>query len=98
MSESLKMSKQAEGVVDVGFTTLPQWNEHTNDAAKVQTRSGRLVAESEHEEVSLVAEAAAALHSNGNAFAGNTESGHARMEDMLWKPQPPQQCTIWVPT
>ena len=43
----------------------------------METRSGRLVAESEHEEVRLVVEAAAAFHPKGNALAGSTEAEHA---------------------
>ena len=44
------------------------WTPHAN--AKAATT------ESEHEEVRLVTEDAAALHSNGNAFAGSTEFKH----------------------
>ena len=73
----LKLSKTAEGVVDAGVTASPHWNEDTNVAAAVERRSGRLVAESKHEEVRLEVEAAAALHSNGNALAGSTESERA---------------------
>ena len=40
-------------------------------------RSGRSVAESEYEEVRLEVGAAAALHLNGDAIAGSTESEHA---------------------
>ena len=40
-------------------------------------RSGRIAAESEHEEVRLEVEAAAALHLNGDAPGGTTESEHA---------------------
>ena len=83
MTESLTMSKQAEGVADAGITALPQWNEDTNAAATVKKRSGR-----------LVAKAAAAHHSNGNAFA-DPQSSSTRMEDLLWEPQ---QRTIWMPT
>ena len=43
----------------------------------VKMRSGRIVAESEHEEGRLVTEAAAELHSNGTAFGGTTESEQA---------------------
>ena len=42
-----------------------------------ETRSGRLVAESEHEEVRFVVKAAAALHPNGNALGGSTKSENA---------------------
>ena len=43
----------------------------------VKMRSGRIVAESEHEEVRLVAEAAAVHHSDGIALARTTESEQA---------------------
>ena len=43
----------------------------------METRSGRLAAESEHEEVRLVVEAAAALFLNGDALSRSTESEHA---------------------
>ena len=43
----------------------------------VKMRSGRIVAESEHEEVRLEVEAVATLHSIGNALAESTESEHA---------------------
>ena len=43
----------------------------------VKMRSGRIVAESEHEQMRLDVKAAAALHSNGIAFAETTESEQA---------------------
>ena len=43
----------------------------------VKMRSGRFVAESEHEKERLVTESEAALHSNGIAFAETTESEQA---------------------
>ena len=77
MTESLKITKQTEEIVDVGVTALLHWTEDRNIAATAETRSGRLVAESEHEEARLEVEAAAALYLNGDALAGSTESEHA---------------------
>ena len=76
MTESLKIPKQAEEL-SMLVSRHYHWNEDTNTAATVETRSGRLVAESEHEEVRLVVEAAAAFHPKGNALAGSTEAEHA---------------------
>ena len=57
-----------------GITSLERRHKH---CGTVETRSGRLAPESEHQEVRLVVEAAAALHPNGNALARSTESEHA---------------------
>ena len=46
---------------------------HEMTESTLKMRSGRIVAESEHEEVRLEVEAAAALHLNGDALAGSTE-------------------------
>ena len=73
MTESLTLSKQAEGVVDAGVTELPHWNEDTKAAATVKMRSGRLVSKAE-----------AAHHSNECANAAAT----TRKGDLLRKPQP----------
>ena len=59
------MSKQAEGFVDAGETSLLHWDE-TNAATTVKLRSGRFVAEAE-----------AAHHSNEYANAAATEFEHA---------------------
>ena len=77
MTVSLNIPKQAEGVADAGVTALPHWNEDTNTAATVETRSGGFVAESEHDEVRLAPEAAAALHPKETHLLGSTEFEHA---------------------
>ena len=41
MTESLKMSKHEERVVDAGITALHQWTEDTNDAAIVDDEIGK---------------------------------------------------------
>ena len=66
MTESSTVSKQTEGVVDAGDTSLPHWGEEINAAATVKMRSG-----------SLVAEAEAAHHSNECANAAATVFEHA---------------------
>ena len=81
---TLKIPKQAEGVVDAGVTALLHWNEDTNTAATAETRSGSFVAESEHEEVRLVVEAAAAaavhhLDTDVNATAIDSEHEEGRL-------------------
>ena len=77
MSKSSKLPEQGRGVVDAGVAALLHWNTDTNGEAAEEMRSGRIVAESEHEEVRLEEEAAAALHLNGDALAGSTESEYA---------------------
>ena len=77
MTKSLKTPEHAEGVVVAGVAALLHWNKDTNAEATEEMRSGRLVADSEHEDVRVEVEAAAALHLNGEALAGTTESEHA---------------------
>ena len=95
MIKSFTISDQAEGVVDIGVAALPNRNKDTNAEATEEMRSGRIVVESEHEEVRLEVEAASALHLTGDALAGSTES--EQLEDLLRKPQPPKQHSIWIP-
>ena len=95
MTKSFTISEQAEGVVDIGVAALPNRNKDTNAEATEEMRSGRIVVESEHEEVRLEVEAASALHLTGDALAGSTES--EQLEDLLRKPQPPKQYSIWIP-
>ena len=71
MTESLKMSKQAEGVVAAGITALPCWNEFTNATASVMMRSGTPGA---------VAEAIHHSSECANANAAATDAEHEEVK------------------
>ena len=55
----------------------PKWRKNEILCSTVKMRSGRFVAESEHEKERLVTEPEAVLHSYGIAFAETTESEQA---------------------
>ena len=65
-----ELERKIKYKAEITVTTLKQ--EMTDSTVKL--RSGRIVAENEHEEGRFVTAGAAALHSNGIAFVGTTDS------------------------